>query len=80
MIKTKECLNLLDKLKPEYLEKLKEIDIDRPFTFRLISEELEENIFWTDLKYSIIINLYLNLNLKDLNPNTIDSLFTNEND
>ena len=70
--------NLLDRLKPEHIKKLKEAENLYPSTIPSLFMELKSNNFWCDLTYSWAFVLVTHLDLYDYSPTTIQNLFTDE--
>ena len=70
--------NLFERLKPEYIQKLKESEILYPCSIPAIIKSLEENNFWSDLTYSQVIIFLDHLDIYDLSPSTIQNLFEND--
>lgn len=56
-------MNLLERLKPEYLEKLELYKLERPYLYEQIIETLKENNYFTGLRVSeaSILLFYLNI-------------------
>ena len=76
-------MNLLDRLSPEHLERLKAEEVKYPITMRILMRELSANVAWTDLKYSTICNLIFNLGTLeeiryDYSPEAISKIFDHE--
>ena len=74
-------MNLLDRLSPEHLERLKAEEVKYPITMRILMRELSANVAWTDLKYSTICNLIFNLGTEiryDYSPEAISKIFDHE--
>lgn len=73
-------MNLLDRLSPEHLERLKAEEVKYPTTIKILMRELSDNISWGDLKYSTICNLIFNLGVKeyDYSPEAIKKIFDYE--
>lgn len=78
-------MNLLDRLSPEHLERLKTEEVKYPITMRILMRELSDNVSWTDLKYSTICNLIFNLGITleneiryDYSPEAISRIFDYE--
>jgi hypothetical protein len=74
-------MNLLDRLSPEHLERLKAEEVKYPITMRILMRELSANVAWTDLKYSTICNLIFNLGTGDrydYSPEAISKIFDHE--
>ncbi len=67
-------MNLLDRLKPEYIVKLGSIEKQYPATFECITTSLRDNEFYTELTISDVISLFSHLNL-DLNISNLNTLF-----
>ena len=67
-------MNLLDRLKPEFIVKLGSIEQKYPATFECITTSLRDNEFYTELKISDVISLFSHLNL-DLNISNLNTLF-----
>ena len=74
-------MNLLNRLSPEHLERLKAEEVKYPITMRILMRELSANVAWTDLKYSTICNLIFNLGTEDrydYSPEAISKIFDHE--
>ena len=76
-------MNLLDRLSPEHLDRLKAEEVKYPVTMRILMNELSANVAWTDLKYSTICNLIFNLGTPieiryDYSPEAISKIFDHE--
>lgn len=73
-------MNLLKRLSPEHLDRLKAEEVKYPITMRILMNELSANVAWTDLKYSTICNLIFNLGVKeyDYSPEAISKIFDHE--
>ena len=73
-------MNLLERLSPEHLERLKAEEVKYPTTIKILMRELSDNVSWTDLKYSTICNLIFNLGVKeyDYSPEAIKKIFDYE--
>jgi hypothetical protein len=70
--------NLLDRLKPEHIQKLKEAQTLYPSTIPFLFMELQSNTFWSELTYSCIFTLLSYLDIYNYSPSTIENLFINE--
>lgn len=74
-------MNLLERLSPEHLDRLKAEEVKYPVTMRILMNELSANVAWTDLKYSTICNLIFNLGTTDrydYSPEAISKIFDHE--
>ena len=73
-------MNLLERLSPDHLDRLKAEEVKYPITMRILMNELSANVAWTDLKYSTICNLIFNLGVKeyDYSPEAISKIFDHE--
>jgi hypothetical protein len=72
-------MNLLDRLKPEYLKMIQD-DMDiYPYSTKQAQIELSKINNWVDLKYSTVVYLCSALRIYDYSPSSIDKLFINEN-
>ena len=74
-------MNLLKRLSPEHLDRLKAEEVKYPITMRILMRELSANVAWTDLKYSTICNLIFNLGTADrydYSPEAISKIFDHE--
>lgn len=70
--------NLFERLKYEHWNKLKNIEYLYPLTIPNIFKNLESNYFWCDMSYECIFTLLNHLDIHDLSPRTIESLFDND--
>lgn len=70
--------NLFERLKPEHVQKLNEIEDLYPATKIGLISALESNNFWADLSYSSIFALLHHLEIHDYSPTTIENLFEND--
>jgi len=70
-------MNLLERLSPDHLERLKAEEVKYPVTMRILMRELSDNVSWADLKYGTICNLIFNLGVKqyDYSPEAIKKIF-----
>jgi hypothetical protein len=72
-------MNLLDRLRPEYLKMIQN-DMDMyPYSSKQLQIELAKINNWVDLKYSTVVYLCSALRIYDYSPSAIDKLFTDEN-
>jgi hypothetical protein len=73
-------MNLLERLSPDHLERLKAEEVKYPVTMRILMKELSDNVSWADLKYGTICNLIFNLGVKqyDYSPEAIKKIFDHE--
>lgn len=67
--------NLFERLKPEHLQRLKDVEFIYPSTIPIIIQNLELNNFWSDLSYDCIFTLLNHLGIFDYSPSTIESIF-----
>ena len=70
--------NLFERLKPEHLQMLNDAEELYPLTIPNIFKNLESNYFWCDMSYECIFTLLNHLDIHDLSPRTIESLFDND--
>ena len=72
-------MNLLERLRPEYLKMIQN-DMDMyPYSTKQLQIELAKINNWVDLKYSTVVYLCSALRIYDYSPSAIDKLFTDEN-
>lgn len=76
-------MNLLERLSPDHLERLKAEEVKYPVTMRILMRELSDNVSWADLKYGTICNLVFNLGITqeiryDYSPEAISKIFNHE--
>ena len=69
---------LFERLKSEYLDRLKQEEVLYPNSVKAVLEDLKNNWFLTDLKYNTICMLNVYLKLYSFTPSSISNLF-NEN-
>lgn len=67
-------MNLLERLKPEFLVKLGSIEQQYPSTYECIITSLRDNEYYTELTISDVVSLFSHLNL-DLNISNLNTLF-----
>ena len=67
--------NLLQRLKPEYLDKLEDEAKDFPSIVGYIYKQLELNTRWVDLSYGFVCELLRHLRVKDYSPSAVANLF-----
>ena len=70
--------NLFERLKPEHLQTLKDLEYLYPYTIPGIFEDLESNNFWFEFPYSFLFTLLNHLEIYDYSPTAIESLFEND--
>ena len=70
--------NLFERLKPEYLEMLKNAETLYPSSIPSLFFALKSNHFWCDLSYHCIFSLLNHLDIYDYSPTTIINLFEND--
>jgi hypothetical protein len=68
-------MNLLERLKPEYLKIISDEEVKYPFSTKQLQNELLETNHWIDLKYSSIFYLCSTLRIYDYSPSAIEKLF-----
>jgi hypothetical protein len=71
-------MNLLERLRPEYLKMIQDEQAMYPYTTKQVQIELAKINNWVDLKYSTVVYLCSELRIYDYSPSTIDKLFTDE--
>ena len=71
-------MNLLDRLSPDHLERLKDEEEKYPVTIKNLKTELTNNTHFLDLTYQSILNLFLHLDLKDYSVTSLQKIFDHE--
>ena len=71
-------MNLLDRLSPEHLDRLKTDEARFPNTMKMLIKELANTNHWIDLTYQSIHTLYLHLELQDYSPTSVEKIFDHE--
>ncbi|CAB4172844.1 hypothetical protein UFOVP950_10 [uncultured Caudovirales phage] len=71
-------MNLLDRLSPDHLERLKAEEVKYPTTIKILMMELSDNTHFLDLTYYNILKLFLHLDLKDYSVTSLEKLFNHE--
>jgi hypothetical protein len=71
-------MNLLDRLSPEHLDRLKAEEERFPNTMKMLMKELANTNHWIDLTYQSIHTLYLHLELQDYSPTSVEKIFDHE--
>jgi hypothetical protein len=69
---------LFERLKSEYLDRLKQEEVLYPNSVKAVLDDLKNNCFLADLKYNTICMLSVYLKVYSFGPGAIGNLF-NEN-